>query len=101
MTPEETILWKHLRTNRLGGFHFRRQQVICGFIVDFYCHAVSLVVEVDGGVHDDKREQDFERDRIMTERGFTVIRIHNEEVTGNLAGVLAILLKACLEKSNE
>ena len=48
MTTEEKALWQRLRANRLDGFHFRRQQVIDGFIVDFYCHAASLVVETDG-----------------------------------------------------
>jgi very-short-patch-repair endonuclease len=47
MTPAEKLLWNELRANKLG-VHFRRQQVIAGFIVDFYCHKVGLVVEVDG-----------------------------------------------------
>ena len=51
MTPWERKLWFHLRTNRLGGFHFRRQQIIDGVIVDFYCHALRLVEEVDGSGH--------------------------------------------------
>jgi len=52
MTPAEKILWKELRTNKLSGLHFRRQQIIDRFIVDFYCHQHELVVEVDGDVHD-------------------------------------------------
>ncbi len=51
MTDEEGALWQRLRTNRLNGLHFRRQQVIAGFIVDFYCHAARLAVEVDGASH--------------------------------------------------
>jgi very-short-patch-repair endonuclease len=47
MTPEEKILWQHLRANRLQGYHFRRQQIIDGFIADFYYHATALVVEID------------------------------------------------------
>jgi very-short-patch-repair endonuclease len=47
MTPAEKLLWQELRANKLGT-HFRRQQVIAGFIVDFYCHKADLVVEVDG-----------------------------------------------------
>jgi len=46
MTPEEKILWQHLRANPLNGFHFRRQQIIDGFIADFYCHAAALVIEL-------------------------------------------------------
>mgnify|MGYP001252608911 CR=1 FL=1 len=50
MTPAEGKLWMGLRANRLEGFHFRRQQVIEPYIVDFYCHQAALVIEVDGGV---------------------------------------------------
>jgi very-short-patch-repair endonuclease len=51
MTPEEKILWECLRGNKLNGLHFRRQQVIEGYIVDFYCHTARLDVEVDGKIH--------------------------------------------------
>lgn len=51
MTDAERMLWKRLRANRLHGFHFRRQQIIDGFVVDFYCHEVGLVVEIDGSIH--------------------------------------------------
>ena len=53
MTPAEKILWGQLRGRRLRGLHFRRQQVIEGFIVDFYCHAAGIVVEVDGPIHEE------------------------------------------------
>jgi very-short-patch-repair endonuclease len=51
MTPTEKILWQELRANKLC-VHFRWQQVVAGFIVDFYCHKADLVVEVDGDIHD-------------------------------------------------
>ena len=51
MTEYEKILWNFLRRNGLHGFHFRRQQIIVGYIVDFYCHTANVVVEVDGEVH--------------------------------------------------
>jgi len=50
MTPAETIFWQELRGNKLG-VRFRRQQVIAGFIVDFYCDQPGLVIELDGSVH--------------------------------------------------
>lgn len=62
MTPEERVLWQELRLLRQRGYAFRRQQVIAGFIVDFYCHNAALVVEVDGGIHDQQQEYDAERD---------------------------------------
>lgn len=51
MTPAERLLWARLRANRLQGFHFRRQQIIEPYIVDFYCHQAGLIIEVDGDVH--------------------------------------------------
>lgn len=88
MTPAERILWQHLRRNQLKGVHFRREQIIDGFIVDFYCHAAGLIVEIDGGVHEDRREYDAERDALLACRELRVIRFRNEEVLNDLQGVL-------------
>ncbi len=88
MTEEEKQLWQHLRANRLDGFHFRRQQIIDGFIVDFYCHSVGLVIEVDGEVHQNQVAYDAKRDGILTARGLRVMRISNVEIRTNLGGVL-------------
>ncbi len=96
MTDEEKILWQHLRGNRLEGFHFRRQQIIDGFIVDFYCHAAGLVVEIDGGIHQTQVEYDTERDRILSARGLRVLRFKNEEIKQNLPEVLKRIAQACL-----
>jgi very-short-patch-repair endonuclease len=71
MTPAEKILWEELRGDKLG-VHFRRQQVIQRFIVDFYCHRAGLVVEVDGDVHDLQKEQDERREKVLTEMGLRV-----------------------------
>ena len=89
MTVEEKILWHHLRGNRLCGVHFRRQQVIDGFIVDFYCHAAGLVVEVDGEIHRKQVAYDAEREQILVDRGLRVIRFKNVEVRQNVVEVLA------------
>ena len=77
MTPEEKILWRHLRTNRLAGLHFRRQQVIDGFIADFYCHQSGLVVELDGAVHQTQKNYDAKRDRALSQRKLRTLRIKN------------------------
>ncbi len=95
MTAEEKILWRHLRTNRLTGLHFRRQQVIDGFIVDFYCHSAGLVVELDGAVHQTQKNYDAERGRAFSLRNLCTLRIKNEEIKENLEGVLARILEAC------
>jgi very-short-patch-repair endonuclease len=101
MTPAEKVLWQALRANRLDGIHFRRQQVIAGFIVDFYCHAASLVIEVDGGIHVHQAESDRQREQALTERGFRVIRFQNEQVFNDLGGVLAQIRLACGEPKSK
>ena len=95
MTPAETILWKELRTNKLNGLHFRRQQVIDRFIVDFYCHQYELIVEVDGDIHELQKGYDAERESYLNERGFRVIRFRNEEIMNDLQGVLKKILSEC------
>ena len=87
MTPAEKILWEELRANKLG-VHFRRQQVIAGFIVDFYCHKAALVVEVDGDIHDLQQDEDLRREKVLHEMGLKVIRFKNDEVVRNLPGVM-------------
>lgn len=95
MTEAEKILWQRLRANQMGGFHFRRQQVIAGFIVDFYCHAARLAVELDGPLHKNQADYDVERDRILQEFDVRVLRIQNQEVFVNLENVLQTIALAC------
>src|SRR5512140_3405699 len=83
MTPAEKILWEELRANKLG-VHFRRQQVIAGFIVDFYCHKVGLVVEVDGDIHDLQQEEDATREKALREMGLIIVRFRNDKILGDL-----------------
>jgi len=99
MTQEEKILWQHLRANRLNGLHFRRQQIIDGFIADFYCHTARLVIEVDGQIHQQQAEYDAERDRLLSARGLRLLRIKNEEVRQNLERVLMRISNACNEET--
>jgi very-short-patch-repair endonuclease len=80
MTPAERILWKALRRNAVDGFHFRRQQVIDGYIVDFYCDAARLAIELDGSVHEDQWEHDESRDRAISRHGVRVLRISNDAI---------------------
>jgi very-short-patch-repair endonuclease len=99
MTAEEKILWQHLRANRLNGLHFRRQQIIDGFIADFYCHAAGLVIEVDGKIHEKQIEYDAERDKVLSARGLRLLRIKNEEVRQELDKVLKRILTACSQQT--
>jgi very-short-patch-repair endonuclease len=97
MTPQEKMLWGHLRANRMSGFHFRRQQIINGYIVDFYCHKAGLVIEVDGPIHLKQKDYDLERDEQLKSRGLTVIHIKNEEIEQNLEGVLEKIKSSLIE----
>jgi very-short-patch-repair endonuclease len=87
MTPAEKVLWEELRANKLG-VHFRRQQVIQGFIVDFYCHRAGLVVEVDGDVHDLQKEEDERREKVLSALGLRIVRFRNDEVVRNVSAVV-------------
>jgi len=95
MTPAETILWKELRTNKLNGLHFRRQQIIDKYIADFYCHQFELIVEVDGRVNEFQRHHDAEREEYMSARGFRILRFKNEEIKNDLQDVLKKILSEC------
>jgi len=88
MTPAETLLWQHLRAKRFNDLKFRRQQVIEGFIVDFYCHSLGLIIEVDGKIHQQQQEYDRHRENIFTAQGLNIIRFTNEQVINNIETVL-------------
>lgn len=94
MTPAEKILWEELRANKLG-VRFRRQQVIQGFIVDFYCHRSALVVEVDGDIHNLQQEEDARREKVLKDLGLRIVRFRNDEVVRELSMVVG-KIKACL-----
>lgn len=89
MTTAEAILWRYLRGDRLDGLHFRRQQVLDQFIVDFYCHTARLIIEVDGGIHEGQREQDAVRDAYLIASGMRVLRFTNERIIHDLAACLS------------
>jgi very-short-patch-repair endonuclease len=94
MTPPEKHLWQSLRANRLGGFHFRRQQIIDGYIVDFYCHAADMVIELDGPIHKGKKVYDEHRQKYLESQGLTVLRFTNQQVLEEIELVLAEILIA-------
>ena len=95
----EGFLWARLHDSRLAGFHFRRQQVIEPYIVDFYCHQVGLVIEVDGGVHLEQEEYDRQREMDLQARGLRVMRFSNLDVTRHMDMVLEEILRACKQSS--
>jgi very-short-patch-repair endonuclease len=101
MTPAEWRLWQALRRNQLDGLQFRRQQVIAGFIVDFYCHAARLAVEVDGPIHRQRLVYDAERDAALGQHAIAVLRVRNAAVMSNLAGVLERIRRACRRRMKD
>ena len=94
-TPAEGLLRQRLRAARLNGIGFRRQTVIEGRIVDFFCPAVGLAIEVDGDTHD--RIVDRQRDALLARSGMTVLRFTNEEVLTNVEGVLTTIAAAAAD----
>lgn len=82
MTPYEARLWQLLRNRRIHGLKFRRQQPIDGYVADFCCLEKRLIIEVDGSIHRelDQREYDRERDAHLRGQGFRILRFSNNEL---------------------
>jgi very-short-patch-repair endonuclease len=89
-SPVEMNLWQRLRNKQLG-VDFRRQHPAGNFILDFYAPTLRLVIELDGGQHVAQNSHDEERTRWLSERGATVLRLWNSDVTENLSGVLEVI----------
>jgi very-short-patch-repair endonuclease len=89
-TPAEDLLWEVLRDRKLANLKFRRQHPIPGttYVVDFYCHQFQVVIEVDGGIHVIQMEADEERQAIIEEKSYRIIRFTNEQVLSDLVSVL-------------
>jgi len=99
-TEAERLLWSGSRRKTVEGFRFRRQVPLLGFIVDFACFEARLIVEVDGATHSEDTEiaRDRQRDNILQDAGFAVLRVDNEDVFNNLEGVLETIRLRLLER---
>jgi very-short-patch-repair endonuclease len=86
-TDAETVLWNRIRNRQTDGYKFVRQYPIAGYICDFVCREKRLVIEVDGGQHNESAA-DAIRDHRLSEEGYKVIRFWNNDVLGNTEGVL-------------
>jgi very-short-patch-repair endonuclease len=96
LTPAEACLWSALRNKQLEGLRFRCQHPVGNFILDFYCAACKLVVEVDGEIHDQQIDYDLARTNKLAEYGYTVLRFSNEQVINDLSSVLAEIKRVTL-----
>ena len=94
MTDAERKLWYYLRARRFLDWKFRRQVPLGRYVVDFLCEEARLIVEVDGGQHAERIESDLERTRWLMSQGYAVFRFWNNDVLGNIEGVLATLSPA-------
>ncbi|WP_217651924.1 DUF559 domain-containing protein [Hydrococcus rivularis] len=90
-TKSEAILWEALRNRKLDNRKFRRQHPIGTFIVDFFCHAERLIVEVDGGVHESQKELDRQRQELLESLDLRFVRVSSEQVETDLATVLSTI----------
>ena len=90
----ENILWYRLRNRNLNGFKFRRQHVLHGYIVDFVCLEEKLIIELDGGQHDERKIYDEKRSKLLEANGFRIIRFWNNELLSNIECVLETIYDA-------
>lgn len=96
-TDAEHLMWQLLRAKRFMNLKFRRQHVIAPYIVDFYCHELGLVIELDGGQHgtDEAIEYDTERTKFLEALDLKVVRYWNHDVLKNTESVLSNLWSIC------
>lgn len=95
-TEPEKWLWRYLSASKLAGLKFRRQAIIENRIVDFFCPAKGIIIEVDGNTHDRKADDMLDR-RMTRQYGFATIRVTNEDVRNNMDGVLQHIETVALE----
>jgi adenine-specific DNA-methyltransferase len=87
----EVLFWEQIKNKKFNGLDFDRQKIIGNYIVDFYCTNFNVVIEIDGGSHDDKEEYDAARDEYLKRLGLKVIHIPDADVKKNLDGVIEML----------
>lgn len=88
MTSAEQLLWQALRKRQVNGMRFRAQHPVGRFVLDFFCPAHRLVIEVDGPIHDRQHEEDAARTALLEAHGYRVLRFGNDEILTDLPSVL-------------
>ena len=89
-TPAEKLFWQVIKNRQVANLKFKRQHPVGPFIVDFYCHEASLIIEVDGDVHDveEIKIYDKQREAYLKNKGYSILRFTNEEVVAELDRVV-------------
>ena len=96
MTPQERKIWQLLRNKSVLNLKFRRQYPIENYIVDFICNEKNLIIEIDGGQHNEEINKiyDEKRTEFLESRGYKVLRFWNNEIDNNIEGVYLEILNA-------
>ncbi|WP_224983612.1 endonuclease domain-containing protein [Geomonas agri] len=102
MTYAEQLLWSHLRGKQLLGLHFNRQKPVGPYVVDFYCAAALLVIEVDGSQHLQREhsKRDAARDLFLLQHGLMVLRFDDRQVLLETTAVLEEIFGVCQQRAN-
>lgn len=98
LTDAEQLLWRHLRQKQMAGIKFRRQHPVGPYVTDFACLSAKLAIEIDGGQHAGMKPKDAQRDAFLIQKGFRVLRFWNNEVPGNIEGVMEKIWAVASEK---
>ena len=100
-TSCEIILWNYLKL-KPQGYRFRRQHPLKLYVADFYCHAIKLIIEIDGGIHnvEDVKQNDIERQKYLEDEGISFLRFTNTEIEQNLGQVKMSIEKYLLGLTN-
>jgi len=98
-TDAERVLWQRLRHLKVNGSHFRRQATIGPYFADFSCHRSRLVIELDGGQHNESRgiAADDKRTTDLNSRGYRLLRFWNNDVLSNIEGAMEMIADAVRE----
>ena len=101
MTPAETKMWRILRGKRFQDLKFKRQVLIGNYIVDFLCENKKIIIEIDGGQHNEELniQSDNNRTHYLENNGYKVLRFWNDEVMKNINGVMEVIFREVEGKS--
>jgi very-short-patch-repair endonuclease len=99
-TEAEKLLWRTVRDRQLNGFKFKRQYPLWNYVADFICSELFLVVEVDGGQHCENKKDEI-RTKFLQSKGYEVVRFWNNEVLGNIEGVVQSLTLTLSRRERE
>jgi very-short-patch-repair endonuclease len=93
MTQAEILMWDMLKNKQVRGYKFRRQHPVHQFIVDFYCHELKLIIEIDGKYHESEEqiELDYSRTELLQFQGLREIRFTNEAIINDISSVIKMI----------